>query len=106
MWELCHGPIPDGLQVLHKCDVRLCANPDHLFLGTNQDNVNDKVAKGRHLRGSAAVNAKLTEDQVRKIKDLRASAGWGAVRIGRFLGVTHKCVEGVIYGWRWKHVTD
>jgi hypothetical protein len=50
-WTLQHGPIPDGLHVLHKCDNRYCVNIDHLFLGTAQDNVNDMIAKGRDTYG-------------------------------------------------------
>jgi len=46
-WQYRHGEIPEGMHVLHKCDVRNCVNPDHLFLGTHQDNMNDKGLKGR-----------------------------------------------------------
>jgi hypothetical protein len=46
-WEEANGPIPDGLHVLHRCDVTSCCNPDHLFLGTQLDNNSDMFAKGR-----------------------------------------------------------
>lgn len=45
-WTVKYGAIPDGLWVLHRCDVKKCVNPDHLFLGTNSDNQKDAIAKG------------------------------------------------------------
>lgn len=68
-WEITHGAVPAGLQVLHRCDMPCCVNPDHLFLGTNQDNMTDKCRKGREARGVTQISsAKLTEGQVRAIR--------------------------------------
>ena len=47
-WAVAHGPIPNGLCVLHRCDIPACVNPDHLFLGTRLDNARDRAAKGRN----------------------------------------------------------
>lgn len=66
-WDLFRGPIPKNLHVLHTCDNRWCVNPDHLFLGTNRDNVNDKLAKGRQPWGSQIHQSKLTKEQVLSI---------------------------------------
>ena len=63
-YELHNGPIPEEMLVLHRCDNRKCCNPEHLFLGTNQDNVNDMMAKGRRGKG----NAILTLAKAREIR--------------------------------------
>lgn len=69
-YRLYHGPIPGGLYVCHKCDVPSCVNPDHLFLGTQFDNMQDMFSKGRENPPSGLRNAKakLTFEQVENIK--------------------------------------
>lgn len=72
MWEFEKGPIPEGMQVLHKCDNPSCANVDHLFLGTNQDNVDDKMMKGRepHSKRTHCKNGhEFTKENTRQRSD-------------------------------------
>lgn len=102
-WEIRKGQIPCGMHVLHKCDNRMCVNPDHLFIGTNADNIADKVAKGRQKQkviGEISPNAKLNELIVRSIKiDTRPNTV-----IGRELGVSNVLISLVKRGKAWRHV--
>jgi hypothetical protein len=76
MWELTFGPIPNGLFICHKCDNKLCINPDHLFTGTPADNTHDMMNKGRKrggfkgLPGELSPCHKLTWSNVNKIREL------------------------------------
>jgi len=102
-WILERGPIPDGLCVCHKCDVPACVNVDHLFLGTQRDNMRDMRAKGRTSPGQT-LPTKLTEVQVRAIRAEAANRTRSFRRIGTDYGVTEHTIRAVIYRWSWKHV--
>ena len=69
IWEQCFGEIPDGMFVCHKCDNPACINPEHLFLGTHTDNMHDMKEKGRAQRGESHHRARLTEEEVKKIRN-------------------------------------
>ena len=110
---LAHGMIPDGLQVLHKCDNKLCVRPDHLFLGTQQDNMDDMIAKGRQARGDRLNhpeqtgtlnnNTKLSLPTVVCIRSLH-SAGYRQCDIARAVGVTRANVWAIIHNKSWQCV--
>lgn len=68
MYRLTRGSIPKGKCVCHSCDVRRCINPDHLWAGTQADNMRDKVAKDRQPQGPLHYAAKLTTDDVSAIR--------------------------------------
>jgi hypothetical protein len=104
-WVAAHGPIPEGMEVCHKCDVPTCVNPDHLWLGTPKQNSQDREAKGRGagwrgLPPPRGGGAKLTEAQVRAI---RMDPRNGAV-VGRAYGVGRACVSAIRTRTAWEHV--
>jgi hypothetical protein len=103
-YELASAPIPEGLFVCHRCDVRACINPAHLFLGTPQDNMDDKVAKGRQskLSGELAGAAHLKQHQVDQMYRLYES-GYTEQQIGDMFGVGRENVSCIIRGETWPH---
>lgn len=102
-WEAVNGAIPDGLNVLHRCDVPACVNPDHLFLGSQKDNVDDMVAKSRHSHGEANGRSILKEETVRQIK-LSLKAGETNKSLSARHNVSHSLISMIESGKRWSHV--
>lgn len=100
-YELHFGKIPDGMHVLHRCDNRPCVNPEHLFLGTQLDNIADKKAKERQAKGITHGSAKLTEQDV---LDIRAIRGMSQRAIGRQYGIGQAQVKDIRQGRYWKHL--
>lgn len=98
------GPIPDGMLVCHKCDVRMCFNPDHLFLGTYYDNVHDMISKGRakHPLGKNVPNAILNADSVVAIRE--------DTRLQRVIAAEYKIaqttVSAIKTGRNWSHIKN
>lgn len=104
-WRIFKGDIPPGMHVLHRCDNRCCVNPDHLFLGTHKDNMDDMTRKGRRVRGELNGPSKLREEEVIVIRRLSASYSWSERKIARQFGVSRSCINGITSGRKWRHVT-
>ena len=106
-WRLANGSIPAGMSVLHRCDNPGCVRPDHLFLGTQRDNIADMDAKGRSRknprRGSAHHWAKLREQDIPIIRALAAD-GMNNTQIGRRFGVHRLTIHLILNGKNWAHI--
>lgn len=101
-WHLTEGPIPGHLTVCHTCDNPRCIEPTHLWLGTNKDNNDDKIAKGRHkvLRGEQHAHASLTDAEAVAIrKDPAPYAD-----IAKRYGITTSSVSRIKCGHTWSHI--
>ena len=90
-----------GHMVLHSCDNRLCCNPDHLRIGTHQDNMDDRSARGRQASGSKNGNAKLTKEQV---LDIRAIRGMSQTAIAAQFGVGQRTISDIRNRKIWQHI--
>ena len=119
-YEIAYGPIPDGLHVCHHCDNPPCVRPDHLFLGTDLDNIRDMIRKGRgryvrgdlngtrkhpetRPRGSRNAQSRLTESDVPIIRSLLAK-GIRQVDIAAQFGISHQVVSTIKLRQAWAHV--
>lgn len=94
------GPIPDGVCVCHRCDNPACVRPDHLFLGSQAENLADMVRKGRSSSGGRHWNAKLTSGAVAEIRRL-AETGMQQKDIAALFGVSGTAVHKIIHRKRW-----
>jgi hypothetical protein len=99
-WERRRGPIPNGMMLLHSCDIRCCVNVAHLRLGTAQDNTNDTVRQKRHVYGERRWNAVLTADDVRFIRQSHETTS----SLARRYGVTPSAISQTRSGKNWKCV--
>lgn len=98
-WELFKGKLPASTQVLHHCDNPPCCNPEHLFLGTQRDNMQDAKKKGRTAYG---FKAKLTWDQVRSIREHYKTEGTTCRTLAEKFGVSAQNISEIVRGILWK----
>jgi hypothetical protein len=102
-WEQTNGPIPAGLNVLHRCDNPPCINLDHLFLGTVHDNNADRDAKGRTPGGERHASSRLTDAEVIEMRTAYRDGARLAALSERY-GIGRQSVNDIVNGRRWKQV--
>lgn len=103
MWVKLYGDVPDGIVVRHVCDNPLCINPDHLIVGTQAENIADRVERDRSARGEENGRAILTARLVGIIRK-RLERGETLASVAERYGVTIGAISNIKYGRNWKHV--
>lgn len=98
------GPIPAGMVVCHRCDTRACVRPDHLFLGTQLDNIADRNAKNRQAKGIAHPAAKLTDDDVVEIRRRYAVGSVSQHELAAEYGINNAGICRIVRRKIWTHV--
>ncbi len=100
VYTQAYGQIPEGMFVLHSCDNPKCINIEHLRLGTNQDNMDDRTERGRSYKGERNWNSKLTEIQVLEIRCRKDSIANAA----SIYGVERVTIRRILNRTSWKHI--
>ena len=105
-WILHYGKIPKGLFVLHKCDNHLCVNPKHLFVGTQKDNMQDKILKGRSRNQNGENNnmSKLTGKIVLEIRRLYNDKNIPRKEISKMFNISTSNIDYIVTNKTWKHI--
>ena len=103
-WMIHVGEIPDGMQVLHDCDNPACVKPEHLWLGTNRQNMDDKIAKDRQRRGSDMTTAVLNETIVREMRNNYTGRYGEQAALAKKHGVKISTIGAALSGANWRHV--
>jgi len=103
LYEVLNGLIPAGLVIRHTCDNPPCIRPEHLLPGTLIDNARDSVDRGRNVHGDTHPRSKLSDEKVRKIRELKA-AGLSHRELADFYGVSSAAIAHIFQGITWKHV--
>jgi Autographiviridae endonuclease len=104
MWAFKDFDILNTLQVLHRCDIKECFNPDHLFIGTQLDNIRDCWHKGRRTNAMQRHPRKLTADKVLYIRSAYAKGGYTTRSLAAKMGLGKSTVEAIVNKRIWRHV--
>ncbi len=105
-YELEIGPIPEGMCVCHHCDTPACVRPDHLFVGTHQDNMRDMKDKLRAHLGERSGSAKLTDEKVLEIRRRYAVGDISTRKLGKEFGISGGNVRSIVNRHTWRHLPD
>lgn len=108
-YAMHYGSIPDGMYICHHCDNPSCVRPEHLFLGTHEDNTKDMIEKGRHLspsrpKGELNGFSSLTDTQVMEIRHRYAQGGITQATLGNEYGVCQTTISAIVRRKRWQHI--
>jgi len=105
-YELFKGEIPLSMFVCHTCDNPSCVNPDHLFLGTIEENTEDMVRKGRAAKGIDRPNVKLTESEVIEIREKYATGNYSQRQLGKIYDIGYTNIYSITKGKTWGHLKN